>query len=138
MCCCPCCWRCSSSCLILHLLLGLSQEYAELALGEEADLLPDQQRDMGAFLLSLFKAAVAKRFGAEETLTLSPLYMKALIFRLKYVVECFRLASGVLCAKRPDPYAHMFYKRLYLPLFRACFAVKWIYPLRPIIYVENI
>ncbi|XP_026190745.1 uncharacterized protein LOC113146735, partial [Cyclospora cayetanensis] len=70
--------------LIFHLRRGDMCDYAELALGEEADLVPDPQRDMGAFLLSLLRAAVSKRFGNEAPqLTLTPQYMKALIFRLK-------------------------------------------------------
>ncbi|KAL8274460.1 hypothetical protein Esti_001620 [Eimeria stiedai] len=81
--------------LLFNLRRGDVQEYAELALGEEADLLPDTHRDMGTYLLCLLKTAVEKKFGAEEPLTLSPQYMRALVFKLK---DAFRV--GGLCERR--------------------------------------
>ncbi|KAL8426571.1 hypothetical protein ACSSS7_008080 [Eimeria intestinalis] len=80
---------------VFKVSLPCRQEYAELALGEEADLLPDVHRDMGAYSVSLLKAAVENKFGAEETVTLSPQYMRALIFRLK---DAFRVVG--LCERR--------------------------------------
>lgn len=64
---------------------SFSAEYAELALGEEEELLPDTSHDMTGFLLQLLRSAVAKRFEGRVQLCLSRPFLKNLLARLKSV-----------------------------------------------------
>ncbi|CDJ44112.1 hypothetical protein, conserved [Eimeria tenella] len=69
--------------LLFHLRRGDMLDYVELGLGEETEWRLEPARDMSLFVLSLLRAAAAKRFGKETEVRLSLPFLKALILALK-------------------------------------------------------